>query len=85
MPTTTARPSGMRAELRDWYFDDEQYAWHGYVFEDVNEVFRDGQPIKIPSRNVKEIVQYSGEVQILETHGGDRFYMLEANALKRLS
>jgi hypothetical protein len=80
--TTTTRPHGMRAELRDWWFDDNQLCWRGDVYGDEEGMFNDGQPFDILSREVLEVRRHL-DMQVIEMISGDLWFMLDVNELKR--
>jgi hypothetical protein len=58
--------ASQRAELRNWFYDDERLAWRGDIYDDALKLFNDGTPYSIHSMMVKEVREYS-EIFVLET------------------
>jgi hypothetical protein len=76
----TTRPSGMRAELREWCYDEERLCWEGEIHDDVTESFRDGQPVRFPASSVREVVEYK-DYDVLVTHNGGHYFMSHSTRL----
>ena len=82
MTTGTPRPVGMRAELREWYFDDDGYIWYGLIYGDTKDTFRDGQAFGIRASQVLEVNKMT-DITIIHLKSGERFFMLNSTELKR--
>jgi hypothetical protein len=72
----------MRAELREWFYDDERKAWEGQVYGDLEEVFDNGQPMRFSPQAVKEVIEYL-KYDVLVTKGNERYFMMHSTRLNK--